>query len=243
MKIKEKLENFKKKSTAEIIPIEKNDLPKIHITKDRFIGKCIFEMAAALSSGAITPHLRVFIGAHSYMNDGGYLRSNIFIGRYCSIGRRVTIGAGMHHIDGLSSSPSIRIGTATNYTEDQLIQLSIKKTKRPFTILMNDVWIGDGVVVMPGVTIGTGAVVGANSVVTKDIPPYAIVGGCPAKIIKYRFPDEIIEELLKSEWWELSKEDLENLPTGNVIEFIDSIKNTSNKKEFFKFESYSLISN
>ena len=69
-----------------------------------------------------------------------------------------------------------------------------------------DVWIGANALIKGGVSIGVGAVIGAGAVVVKDIPPYAIVGGVPAKIIKYRFPDDIIELLLLSKWWELSED-------------------------------------
>ncbi len=89
---------------------------------------------------------------------------------------------------------------------------------------MNDVWIGDGAVVLQGASIGTGAVVGANAVVTKDVPPYAVVGGIPARVIRYRFRDDIIEELLATEWWEYPLEVLKTLPMGNILETIDILQ-------------------
>ena len=74
------------------------------------------------------------------------------------------------------------------------------------TVLGNDVWIGSHVLIKGGVKVGHGAVIGAGAVVVNDVPPYAIVGGVPAKIIRYRFSAEIIENLLKLEWWNLSDE-------------------------------------
>ncbi|TGR67576.1 CatB-related O-acetyltransferase, partial [Mesorhizobium sp. M2D.F.Ca.ET.223.01.1.1] len=65
----------------------------------------------------------------------------------------------------------------------------------------NDVWIGNGAMILPGVEIGDGAIVGAGAVVTKSVPPYAIVGGSPARLIRYRFPEEIISKLLVIQWW------------------------------------------
>ena len=83
----------------------------------------------------------------------------------------------------------------------------------------NDVWIGNNVIVMPGVTIGNGAVIGAGAVVTKDVPPYAIVGGNPAKVIKYRFTEKQIEKLLEIKWW--------NWPVWKVYDNIDLIENNN----------------
>lgn len=74
--------------------------------------------------------------------------------------------------------------------------------KRRDTIIGNDVWFGTNSTIMLGVKIGDGAIIGACSVVTKDVPPYSIVAGNPAKIVRYRFPDEIIEQLLKIKWWD-----------------------------------------
>src|SRR6185312_6866720 len=75
-------------------------------------------------------------------------------------------------------------------------------TLGPMPVIGNDVWIGQDVSLNRGVTIGDGAVVAGFSVVTRDVPPYAIVGGNPAKIIKYRFPEETINALLESRWWD-----------------------------------------
>ena len=91
------------------------------------------------------------------------------------------------------------------------------------TIIGNDVWIGYGATIMPGVTVGDGAIIATKSVVTKDVEPYAIVGGNPAKEIKKRFSEEEITNLLEIQWWdwpiEKITENVQNL-TGNVIELI-----------------------
>lgn len=166
----------------------------------------LFEERSSLNSPWIAPQdgFAGFLGAHSYMNGGGYLRDRVLIGRYASIGRRVTIGAATHELDGLSTSPALAAhppGLA-----------------RPpaVTILESDVWIGDGVVVLPGRRIGTGAVVGANAVVTRDVPPYAVVAGAPARLLRRRFDDSTCEALLASRWWDLPHQRLKRLPLHDV---------------------------
>ena len=104
-------------------------------------------------------------------------------------------------------------------------------------IIENDVWIGNDVSIKPGVTIGNGAVVAAHAVVTKDVPPYAIVGGVPAKIIKYRFPPEVISELLKLKWWEYSTEDFDGLKVDTDInQFIEYLSQRISTGSIKKFE-------
>lgn len=103
-------------------------------------------------------------------------------------------------------------------------------------IIENDVWIACNVTVKEGVTIGNGAVVAMESVVTKDVPPYAIVGGCPAKIIKYRFSPEQIEELLRIAWWNWKDEEIREivplLMSDNIDAFIKAAKEKPHHSEF-----------
>lgn len=72
------------------------------------------------------------------------------------------------------------------------------------TIISNDVWIGHGAIIKAGITVGDGAIVGAGAVVVKDVPPYAVVGGVPAKVLKYRFSEYMIDDLLATQWWNAS---------------------------------------
>ena len=122
------------------------------------------------------------------------------VGKFCSIGPNSIIGLGHHTLNNLSTSPIFteRInGTGYCWTDKQNVY-PYKKV-----VVGNDVWIGARVMVVGGVTIGNGAVIAAGAVVTKDVPPYAMVGGVPAKIIKYRFTDDIIRYLEKIQWWNL----------------------------------------
>lgn len=99
----------------------------------------------------------------------------------------------------------------------------------------NDVWVGSHVLINGGVTVGHGAVIGAGAVVVKDVPPYAIVGGVPAKVIRYRFSQEVIDKLLEIEWWNLDDDILkqsisffqkENITIVDVNEFVKSVKHS-----------------
>ena len=122
------------------------------------------------------------------------------IGSFCSIANKVIIGGGRHPIEWVSTSPVFYEGK-----DSVRAKFSEHKREKPLrTIIGNDVWIGNNVLVKQGVKIGTGAVIGMGSVVTKDIPDYTIAAGVPAKIIRKRFNDEIIQTLLNSKWWDLS---------------------------------------
>ncbi len=135
------------------------------------------------------------------------------VGRYSSIARGATIINHNHPVDYKSTHPFF-FNPVFNYTDSWKVQFN-KKT------IGNDVWIGANAIIMPEVAaIGDGAIIGAGAVVNKDIPPYAIVLGNPARIIGYRFSPEIIEQLLKSRWWEKSIDEL----VPDISEFTHSMK-------------------
>jgi chloramphenicol O-acetyltransferase type B len=146
------------------------------------------------------------IGAFSHLN-GGFIQ-NVTIGRYCSFARDVQIGHGHHPSEWLSVSP---LQYSRNYRGWGAFlaghrQAAVIDEVRTFeyaahTTIGNDVWIGNHVFVKDGVTIGDGAVVGAGSVVTRDVPPYMIVAGNPARVIRPRFSKTLIERLLSVRWW------------------------------------------
>jgi acetyltransferase-like isoleucine patch superfamily enzyme len=143
------------------------------------------------------------IGAYSYIGH----TSNIFraqIGKFCSVSRYVNIGLSSHPINTVSSSPIFF--SANNVTGHRWIDKDVYDDRPDPVAIGNDVWIGMNTTIMGGVTVGNGAVIAAHSVVTKDIPPYAIVAGIPAKIIRYRFDDELIKQLEESNWWDLPEE-------------------------------------
>lgn len=126
------------------------------------------------------------------------------IGKFCSIASNCEIGGESHSINWVSTSPVF------NENKDQIKKKYSyhKYNTRKYTRIGNDVWIGSKCLIKSGVTIGDGAVVGMGSVVTKDIPPYEIWAGNPAKLIRKRFDDDIICKLLEIKWWDLNDEQL-----------------------------------
>lgn len=119
------------------------------------------------------------------------------VGAFCSIAAGCTIGGGMHPTDWVSTSPVFYKGRnvlRTNFSQNKFEEFA-------HTTIGNDVWIGSKCLVKGGITIGDGAIIGMGSVVTKDVPPYEIWAGNPAKCIRKRFDDETIAKLLKLQWW------------------------------------------
>ena len=139
------------------------------------------------------------LGAFSYLGYNAMIH-NAEIGNFCSIGSGVKIGLGKHPAKFISSSPLFYAN------KNPLgIQVSEKNTfiEHEKVYIGSDVWMGVNVVILDGITVGDGAIIGANSVVNKDIEPYSIVGGVPAKLIRKRFDSELQKLLVESKWWQL----------------------------------------
>jgi virginiamycin A acetyltransferase len=142
------------------------------------------------------------IGDYTYVAQNSKIYYTT-IKKYCSIGPNFSSGFGVHPTDKLSTSPMFY---STKKQNGFSLASADKMEETKPIFIGNDVFIGMNVTVLDGVTIGDGAIIGAGAVVSKDIPPYAIAVGSPIKIIRYRFSEEIIEQLLKIKWWEWDEE-------------------------------------
>ena len=175
-----------------------------------------------------------WIGAFSYAVSGFY--SCVSIGRYTSIGEEVQIGRASHPTTWVSTSPFFYLpiplfGVGDNFEgSDRYASYgapprpgAVSTTFRPIRI-GNDVYVGHGAMVMPGITIGDGAVVGANAVVTKDVPPYAIVAGNPARLIRFRLEPMIFAQLLHLQWWRYAPWQLTEVDFSSPAKALETIK-------------------
>jgi len=189
-----------------------------------------FERGAALRNvKCIGKGFFLKLGGDTYWRSGVAI-GNISIGRFCSIAINVTIGLEKngHPTRWLSSSPA-------QYSNSILCKYRSEKEhayqpQLHTTTICSDVWIGDQATIMNGLTIGTGAIVAAGSIVTKSVPAYAIVAGIPATIIKYRFDKEKIEKLLDSQWWSLAPNLLANFPFQSVDECLSLLEKIAASK-------------
>jgi len=163
----------------------------------------------------------VTVGRFSYLATDSHLQSTR-VGSFCSIGPSLICGYGEHPTDFVSTSPvffSTRKQCGVTFAKENYFE-ELREV-----IIGHDVWIGARVFIKNGVKIGNGAIVAAGAVVVKDVPDYAIVGGIPAKIIRFRFSEGTIQDLLSLKWWDWREEDLAKaqkyLCTSDLQSFIE----------------------
>lgn len=201
-----------KQSIKRIALLIKNNRKNLQIGRKTIIGmRSVFEGNNVVGSNTF------FVGNMgfgSYM--GEHCEISAVIGRYCSIGRNVRTVQGFHPTsEWVSTHPAFysrEKQAGFSYVKQRKydeVRYADKENKLAVRI-ENDIWIGDNVTILAGVSIGDGAIIATGAVVTKDVEPYAIVGGVPSKVIKYRFSEDIISKLLDAKWWNESEEWIKN---------------------------------
>lgn len=170
------------------------------------LGDCKFEGGNKLADK--TYFRDSTLGYKSYIGTGCEFNKTR-IGRYTSIGNNVVLVTGTHPVNNvISTHPAFyaSISHSDSYVKDFKFDETLTDENGNCAVIGNDVWIGNNVLIRGGVSIGDGAIIGMGAVVTKDIPPYAIAAGVPARIIRYRFSNEDINKLLQLKWWDKPQE-------------------------------------
>lgn len=164
----------------------------------------------------------VEIGKYTYGCFNDCFPAGTIVGRYCSISKEVKVLNANHPVESVCLTP---------FFYNKSLGLDVKDVPRSKLVIGNDVWIGYGAIILSKcVSIGNGAIIGAGSVVTKNVPPYSIVVGNPAKVLRYRFDDEICKKIELTQWWEKTPEALS--------QFVDFM---NNPKDFY--EKYNGVAN
>ncbi len=182
------------------------------------------------------------IGAFTYLGGADWapsvLRHIARIGRFCSIAGGISAGSVEHPTDFLSTSNMFYANWSAVWPETKEFYQAYAGEMRTAAVAYknrvlnlrtkievgNDVWIGEGAFIIRGVKIGDGAIIAAHSVVTKDVPPYGIVGGVPAKLIRFRFDEAVVERLLKIRWWDYGLSALRGADHSNIHHAMDAIE-------------------
>ncbi len=174
---------------------------KPYVSSSAIIQNCEF--------GAFTEVQRFADISDSIIDDYSYIMeysqiTNTIIGKFANIASNVRINPGFHPYEMPCQHHMIYRQEMFGFGQDDKAFFNYRKVQK--VVIGHDVWIGHGAVIMPGVTIGNGAIIGSNAVVTKDVPAFAIVAGVSAKVLKYRFPKQIIQAIEQIAWWNWSHE-------------------------------------
>ena len=189
-----------------------------HILQPPALTNCKIDKTSAVCSGSQIN--RTSMGRYSYIGHDCFF-VNVEVGSFCSIADGCRVGGAIHPINRVSSSPVFPSGK--NVMKKNFCNL--QEIETPRTTIGNDVWIGANVCIKAGVTIGDGAVIGMGAVVTEDVAPYEVRAGVPARPIKKRFDDDIINKFIETQWWNWDDEKLVRLAENfeNVEEFLKQI--------------------
>jgi acetyltransferase-like isoleucine patch superfamily enzyme len=171
------------------------------------------------------------VGKYFGMNESCFV-ARATVGAYCSIGARTSINPFNHPTDWLSIHEFQYHPNSFDWVPEYSEIKRLERTPDMYehVTIGNDVWMGHNVNVMPGVSVGDGAVIAAGAVVTKTVAPYAIVAGVPAKVIRLRFPEKTVERLLRARWWDLELAELSGLPFRDVERCVSMIEEIRSRK-------------
>lgn len=188
------------------------------IIKSRLLGPVYLNRNTQVGPEAV-------IGKYFGMNESCFV-ARATVGAYCSFGARTSINPFNHPMDWLSINEFQYHPNSFDWVPEYTQIKRLERTPEMFqhVTIGNDVWSGHNVNVMPGVNVGDGAVLAASAVVTRDVPPYAVVAGVPAGIRRYRFAEKTIERLLRLKWWDLELSELSGLPFRDVERCLDRIE-------------------
>jgi acetyltransferase-like isoleucine patch superfamily enzyme len=167
------------------------------------------------------------VGAYLFLNARSVIYSGVEIGRFCSIGRNSEIGLAAHAMHFLSTHSFQYTDGLFKRDPDYSGERKLKWTPHPKTVIGSDVWIGAQALIRSGVKIGSGAVVAANAIVTKDVEPYSIVAGVPAQHKSFRFTAIQIERLLRTAWWDRPLREIRSLPFDDIEACLAQLEGTS----------------
>lgn len=195
---------------------------------------CIEPHSAILTGGSLPS-----IGSYSFTSSA--LPDGTQMGRYCSLSWGIQVIAGNHPIEFLTTSSATYDRAFAIFShipraaDGRIANRRIRGNRHDAPVIESDVWIGQFATLARGVTLGTGCVVGANAVVTKSVPPYAIVGGNPARVIRMRFSERLVERLLASRWWEYDFVDLCRYQFEYPEVFLDQFEDAKIRDEIKPF--------
>lgn len=206
--------------STNLLPTERHERIDVSMTEPKYIAKtaridptAAFEDQVRLYDGVIL-RKRTSVGRYTFLNSRTTMHAGSKIGRFCSVGKNVEIGVWDHPMDWVTTS-SISYNMESHFPEGaDFPQAKFKRPKGP--VIGHDVWIGTNVIIGRGITIGHGAVIAGGAFVNRDVGPYEIVGGLPARLIRKRFAEEVIAEMLELTWWDMTDEEIATIPFNDV---------------------------
>ena len=199
----------------------------IVVGKDSFLRSCAIGDYVQINRRNILENVNM--GDRTYTGPNTVLK-HVSIGKYCALSWNISATGNIHDYGRVSSHPF------PDFVSFGIVEKNVPLEHKTIT-LGNDVWIGANVCILSGVKIGDGAIVGAGSVVTKDIPSYAIAVGNPAKVIKYRFSEEHIARLLKIQWWNWPDDQIR----ANIEVFHEQLSDKTLRKMEVASNSYGFL--